>query len=513
MEIASFLPYLRRGQRHGFNTFGKFMENTVDLEMKPLALMTAIVLSVMLDTSITTHTTALETSRHASEIPVEVFNRVATYDVPGTVAEIVASTPDGEMLIYTDSVSQEIGFVTITDPQHPTRAGSLAVPGEPTSVAVTPDGAWALAVVHGSSQDVLVVVDLKTRAIHSTIALGGQPDSIAISADGRYAAVAIENERDEDVNDGAMPQSPPGFLTIIDLVDAPSAWTRRDVALTGLAERFPDDPEPEYISINASNQVAVTLQENNHIVIVDLASGTVVRHWSAGTTTHLADTAEDNDIQFVNQIVNSRREPDAIAWTPGGRLITANEGDYDVDLEEGEFVGGRDLTVFSNTGAVQFEPGAALELEAVRHGHYPDERSEAKGIEPEGVAIATYHDGTSPLCRLGARQFRGCVPIRRRDRPHVRADSSDGRRSRRPVARFHNAGLFVTANEKTAPFPFSRVGQDRCPRATHRSSPMVYPGAHCPGRRQARATLYTRSRTMCSRPAASGRLKSGALPR
>jgi hypothetical protein len=94
------------------------------------------------------------------------------------------------------------------------------------------------------------------------------------------------------------------------------------VALTGLAERFPTDPESEYVSINANNQVAVTLQENNHVVIVDLATGTVLTHWSAGTTTHTADTLEGNDIQFINQIVKARREPDAIAWTPGGRLIS-----------------------------------------------------------------------------------------------------------------------------------------------------------------------------------------------
>ena len=125
---------------------------------------------------------------------------------------------------------------------------------------------------------------------------------------------------------------PSGVLDHRRLVGEPSDWKTRNVALTGLAERFPDDPEPEYVSINASNQAAVTLQENNHIVIIDLATGNVVRHWSAGTTTHLADTVEDNDIQFVNQIVNARREPDAIAWTPGGRLVTANEGDYDLDL-------------------------------------------------------------------------------------------------------------------------------------------------------------------------------------
>ena len=55
-----------------------------------------------------------------------------------------------------DSAAAEIGFVTIIEPGHPTNAGSRAMPGEPTSVAVTPDGQWALLAVHGDSEDVLV---------------------------------------------------------------------------------------------------------------------------------------------------------------------------------------------------------------------------------------------------------------------------------------------------------------------------------------------------------------------
>jgi DNA-binding beta-propeller fold protein YncE len=343
---------------------------------------------------------------------VETFERVATYDVPGQVAEIIASTPDGKTLIYTDSASEEIGFVTIIDPQHPTNGGTLQMPGEPTSVAVTPHGSWALVAVHGTNQDALVVVDLSARTIATTILLDGQPDSIAMSPDGQYAAIAIENDRDEDVNGGAMPQEPHGFLTIVDLVGEPSSWKTRMVNLTGLAERFPNDPKPEYVSINASNQVAVTLQENNHVVIIDLATGKVVTHWSAGTTTHLADTVEDNDIRFVNQLVDARREPDAIAWTPGGRLVTANEGDYDLDLGEGESSGGRDFAVFSAMGEVLFEPGAALELKAVRHGHYPDEHSADRGIETEGVAVGV--DDHHTFLFIGAERG-NCAAVYRLD--------------------------------------------------------------------------------------------------
>jgi DNA-binding beta-propeller fold protein YncE len=272
------------------------LEETVFTQINPVAFRAmSIALAVVLIVALLPNVTPVAVTGPALKTPVRAFERVAIYDVPGQVAEIVASTPDGETLIYSDSVSEEIGFVRITAPQHPTNSSSLKVPGESPSVAVTPDGTWAMVTVHGSSQYVLVVLDLATRTVHTTFVLGGQPDSVTISPDGRYAAIAVENKHDEELNDGAMPQSSPGVLTIVDLAGSPSSWTTRHVSLNGLAERFPYDPEPEYVSINTSNQVAATLRENNSIVIVDLVAGKVATHWSAGTTTHLADTVEDED--------------------------------------------------------------------------------------------------------------------------------------------------------------------------------------------------------------------------
>ena len=162
--------------------------------------------------------------------------------------------------------------------------------------------------------------------------------------------------------------------------------------LTGLAERFPDDPEPEYVSINASQSGRGDLQENNHIVIVDLATG---RSWATFPPA-LSPTPLIRRKMVTSswrQFGNGRREPDAIPWTPGGRLLPANEGDY-ADLHDVNFSAAAILRSSRSAGEVLFEAGAALEREAVRHGHYPDERSPAKGIEPEGVAVATYHDRT-----------------------------------------------------------------------------------------------------------------------
>ena len=128
----------------------------------------------------------------------------------------------------------------------------------------------------------LVVVDLTDNTIVRQIPLPGQPDAVDVSkpgSDDLYIAVAIENERDEDLNDGELPQLPAGLLTIVDVPDVtdPSTWTSRDVDLTGLDGcRFNTDPEPEYVAINGDNTlVVVTLQENNCNVVVELSSGDI----------------------------------------------------------------------------------------------------------------------------------------------------------------------------------------------------------------------------------------------
>lgn len=152
--------------------------------------------------------------------------------------------------------------------------------GEPTSVAVA--GPYALAAVNTSQNfsdpsGELVVVDIVSRSIVRRIDLGGQPDS-----NKRYAAIAIENERDEDAGDGRPPQSPPGFVVIVDLQGAPPEWGTRKVDLVGIPALFPDDPEPEYVAINDRNIAAVTLQENNHVVLIHLPTGEIFKHWGAG---------------------------------------------------------------------------------------------------------------------------------------------------------------------------------------------------------------------------------------
>jgi hypothetical protein len=332
------------------------------------------------------------------------FNRVATLpnylndtDPSGaTVAEIVAANASGNTLVYTDSLLEEVGFLDITEPSAAAPLGKLGVGGEPTSVAVLGDNLALVAVNTRQSfiepSGHLAVVDIAAQQIVAEIDLGGQPDSVAISPSHRFAAVVIENERDEDVTvdgvEGGLPQAPTGFLAIVDLQGAdPASWGVRRVELTGLSSLAPGDAEAEFVDVNERDEAVVTLQENNHVVVVDLARGGVVDHFAAGEVTLSGvDGVEDGIISLTDSITVAR-EPDAVAWLPGrrgGLIATANEGDL--------FGGSRGFSIFDRRGRVLFDSGSSLEQIAVRHGHYPEARSDAKGTEPEAIESARFGD-------------------------------------------------------------------------------------------------------------------------
>jgi len=339
-----------------------------------------------------------------SSAQAEFFERINSYPVyktlpdgadkaTETVAEIIYASKDGRTLAFTDSPGEAIVFVNAANPLNIQPSGRVALGGEPTSVAVGTDAAYAGV---NTSEDFvnasgkMTVISLNGYEVTAECDVKGQPDSVAISADGKFVAIAIENERDEDLNDGVIPQMPAGHLAIFDL-DENGAPTNCDavriVDLTGLAEVAPSDPEPEFVSINSRNQAVVTLQENNHIAIVDLASGDVVANFSAGTA-----TAENVPVKKARMsdasgsTVDVRREPDAVAWIDDERFVTANEGDY-----EG---GSRGFTIWNAKGDVLFDSGNQMEHLGMSHGHYPAKRAHKKGTEPEGVAVGEFGGDT-----------------------------------------------------------------------------------------------------------------------
>lgn len=396
------------------------------------------------------------------------FTAVANMNVPGGgVAEIVAATPDGNTLLYTDAENDRVGVVDISRPSAPRQVASIPVGGSPTSVAVSRTGARAFVAVQttkreegeapGVTPGKLVVINIAARAAVNSVEIGNGPDSVAATRiDGvDVAVIAIENEplvvEDGVVTDDELPGHPgdvsgPGFVQVVAfepggprVVDLPVAG-RRDLP-PGLL--FPDDPQPEFVSIRGE-QAAVTLQENNGVALIDVREAVegrgskgngpkgnngdkgngkgprdkghktpnppkvdkaITKIFELGRAADRpADLLDDEAIDFsqtypadVDPAENDDpgvRTPDAIAWSDDGSVLyTADEG-------EGAYSGGRGWSAWdARTGAPVWEE-TMLEQIAARFGQYPDSRSDAKGIEVEGLAT-TVIDGR-PYALVGS---------------------------------------------------------------------------------------------------------------
>ncbi|RDI59185.1 esterase-like activity of phytase family protein [Microvirga subterranea] len=338
---------------------------------------------------------ALLSATALSASAAEYFDRIASFPITAnlpadadpkgeTVAEIISASEDGRLLVYTDSPRKALGFIDIADAAQPKAAGMLALGGEPTSVKVV--GGRAFVAVNTSESFTkpggkLVLVDLADRSIAAECPLPGQPDSV--SANAGVLAIAIENERDEKLNDGALPQLPAGALVLGTLDgDRLDCAGLKTVAVTGLAAVASEDPEPEFVDVSEDGKVVVTLQEDNHVLVVDGRSGKVEGHFPAGAVDLKAiDTKRDGKIELTGSMDKVAREPDAVHWIDNSRFVTANEGDW-----KG---GSRGFTIFNRDGSVAYESGASLEHEIVALGHYPDKRNK-KGVEIEGVEVGTF---------------------------------------------------------------------------------------------------------------------------
>lgn len=386
---------------------------------------------------------ALVIGAQAQAVEPKYLQRVAAFPVcenlengctddTETVAEIVVASENGKTLVYTDSQLEVLGFVDIADPANPKPAGTLALNGEPTSVDV--QGKYAFVGVNTSSGDVLPgsedngadlkftrdmsgelwVVNMHTHQVVQQIDLSGQPDSVAISPNGQHVAIAIENERNEDICVGGtyngqevdeddceaaggmvgIPgQGPAGVLDIVDLSGKPGTWEKRTVDLTNLdGMLYQADPEPEYVDINKDNIAVLTLQENNHIALIDVVSGEVVDHYPAGSANlEKIDTKEEDPalISLTNTQNERLHEPDGVTWVTRHLFATANEGDLDG--------GSRGFSVIDDAGNELFNSGNSNDHLTVRLGHYPDDRSKNKGNEPENAEYMELEDGTKLL--------------------------------------------------------------------------------------------------------------------
>ncbi len=185
------------------------------------------------------------------------------------------------------------------------------------------------------------------------------PDMVTFTPDGTKLLVAIEGEPADnyaadplggigiiDVATGALAIA--GFAGF-DAATLKAAGVRitgraNETALPGTATAAAD-LEPEYIAVSADGSRAfVTLQDNNALAIVNIASATVTHVLPFGLKNHnsLSNGIDPNDRNGGTRIdawpVFGMYQPDALAtFTAGGKtyVVTANEGDA---REWGNFV-------------------------------------------------------------------------------------------------------------------------------------------------------------------------------
>jgi len=336
------------------------------------------------------------------------FNRIASFptyqNIPvgedrnkETSAEIIDVTADGMTLIYTDSPLNAVGLIDIKNPNKPAPLGNIKVDGEPTSVVVIGKTAYVgvnTSKSYTNPSGKLAVIDIDSRSIKMTCDIGGQPDSLAAARDGSFISIAVENERDEDLNKGEIPQLPAGNLVMFNVAsNTADCSSKKVVSLIGLAEIGSEDPEPEFVDINSRGETVITMQENNHIAIVD-RKGQVISHFSAGTVDlYNIDATDERGALIFNETQKGRlREPDAVKWLDDDHIAIANEGDY--------HGGSRGWTIFDKSGRVVYESNTSFEQEIIKIGHYPDKRSDAKGVEPESVTTGIFNN--TPFVFIGA---------------------------------------------------------------------------------------------------------------
>ncbi len=317
-------------------------------------------------------------------------------------AEIVAVDTASNRAFVTNAENDRVDVLQLSGSGQGTLLGSFDVGsfGSPNSVAVK-NGVVAIAVENGASkQDTGEVwffdaneTNFAAPAV-SRVGVGALPDMLTFTPDGSKVIVANEGEPDFY---GAGNTDPVGSVSVVDVasktaataIDFASVALPADVRIFGPGASQAQDIEPEYISVSPDGNTAyVTLQENNAVAVIDIASNSVTRvdalgfkdHSIAGNGLDASDRDSDGEIETWNGL-KGMYQPDAISsYAVGGKTyyVTANEGDAR-DYEDA----GADAYNAGNLGAIEY-----------------NEESRVKDLNLEGAVAGT--DGNDDLGRLNA---------------------------------------------------------------------------------------------------------------
>lgn len=305
------------------------------------------------------------------------LNYIGSFDPSGTntsSTEIVVHDPATQRLFTISSITDVFDIINFSNPTSPTVVNTInmAPYGGITSIAVK-NGIIAAASPNTNPQlnGSVVFFDINGNFLKQ-VTVGALPDMITFSPDGTKVMTANEGEPNDSYT-----VDPEGTISIIDISGGISNLTQSNVttlnfnafdaqvsalAATGLRKvrtnnTLSQDLEPEYITISSDSQKAwVTLQENNAVAEVNLATKTITGIWGLGKKDMSIpgngfDASYNNgEILIANWPVKAYFLPDGIQnYKVGGTnyIVTANEGD-EKDLagfSERTTVGANDYTL------------------------------------------------------------------------------------------------------------------------------------------------------------------------
>ena len=390
------------------------------------------------------------------------YTEIASIVLGGSgAAEITAFDPTTDRLFaVNNSTENKIDVLDMSNPASVTVIRSISMlpyGGYVNSVAVS-NGKLAAAIESTNKQAAgkIVIFNTSTYAEIKSINVGALPDMVTFSPDGNYIISANEGEPSNDyLND------PEGSVSIIKVSDYSvttlnfasfesqlATLAAKGFRIFGPGKNFVKDIEPEYVTVSDDSKTAyVTLQENNAIAEIDIATATIKKITPLGFKDYsLAANAidvsdKDSKIEFapIAKLFGIYM-PDAIAYfnyngTP--YLFTANEGDSreyipaftemkrlstvaldatnfptattlktdavlgrlnitttlgdtdgDGDFDALYSLGARSFSVWNaTTGSQVFDSKNELDIKAKDLAIYDDGRSDDKSVEPESVCI------------------------------------------------------------------------------------------------------------------------------
>lgn len=290
-----------------------------------------------------------------ASLSLSLLGRYAAGSFATSAAEIPAYDAASRRLFVVNAERGTLDVLNASNPASPTLiesldANAIAAGAEVNSVAVA-NGLVAIAIQAAVKTDPGFVAFYRASdlSLVGSVSVGALPDMLIFTPDGRNVLVANEGEPNDDYS-----VDPVGSISIINVsnladitvrtagfeaFNAQAATLRAaGVRIFGPNATVAQDLEPEYIAVSADGTTAwATLQENNALAKIDIASATVTDILPLGYKDHgqAGNGIDANDEDGVIDIrvrpgIYGMYLPDAIqAFSAGGQtyLVTANEGD------------------------------------------------------------------------------------------------------------------------------------------------------------------------------------------